>query len=172
MPIQAVSHRPPYHSLAATIQTTTYPPNNAWWYGSKQNEFLSLNPDLLLIFVHRLPFLFYLLCFFGCLFFFFFKDLSLFPCLTCFTVSKEHPLFTYSRAPGLFSSNNLSQVIVLKSWDSWQENKGHTSPWKIYMNHTCSIILALNMHPRTGAWLPLTGCSVIIIGHPSQDTCL
>lgn len=57
----------------------------------------------------------------------FFKDQFLFPRLTCFTVSKEHPLFTYSRAPGLFSSSNLSQVIVRKSQDAWQENKGHTS---------------------------------------------
>lgn len=95
-----------------------------------------------------------------------FKEVSLVPCLTCFTVGKEHPLFTYSRAPGLCSSNNLSQVIVSEPWDTWQANKGHTPPWNIYKKRTCSVNLPLHMHPKNGTWLPLTGCRAVMITHP------
>lgn len=95
-----------------------------------------------------------------------FKEVSLGPCLTCFTIGKEHPLFTYSRAPGLCSSNNLSQVIVSEPWDTWQANKGHTPPWNIYEKRTCSVNLPLHTHPRNGTWLPLTGCRAMTIAHP------
>lgn len=136
-----------------------------WRYVSEKHRFPTLYfLYLLLTVIHRL---FLFVCFVG-----FLEDLSLFPCLTCFTVSKEHPLFTYSRAPGLFSSNNLSQVSVSEPWDAWQANKGHTSPWNIYKKHTCSVILALNMHPRNGTWLPLIGCNLMIIGHRYQVACL